>query len=87
MGQFPSQSQQSKYQTLGLRIIEKIFPEKVVAAGTGEPIEATHFQYEWIIFTSANGVSSLMRYVSDWIRNNNLESLEIGKAQNSYSLM
>ena len=62
-------------------IIEKIFAEKVVSAGTGELIEATHLQYEWIIFTSANGVSSFMRYVSDWIRNNNLESLEIEKAQ------
>ena len=63
------------------RIIEKTFPEKVVTGGTGEPIESTHFQYEWIIFTSANGVSSFMRYVADWIRNNNLESLEIEKAQ------
>lgn len=62
-------------------IIEKIFAEKVVTAGTGELIEATHLQYEWIIFTSANGVSSFMRYVADWIRNNNLESLEIEKAQ------
>ena len=62
-------------------IIEKIFAEKVVSAGTGELIEATHLQYEWIIFTSANGVSSFMRYVADWIRNNNLESLEIEKAQ------
>ena len=62
-------------------IIEKIFAEKVVTAGTGELIEATHLQYEWIIFTSANGVSSFMRYVADWIRNNNPESLEIEKAQ------
>ena len=62
-------------------IIEKIFAEKVVSAGTGELIEATHLQYEWIIFTSANGVSSFMRYVSDWIRNNNLKSLEIEKVQ------
>ena len=62
-------------------IIEKIFAEKVVSTGTGELIEATHLQYEWIIFTSANGVSSFMRYVADWIRNNNLESLEIEKAQ------
>ncbi len=62
-------------------IIEKIFAEKVVSAGTGELIEATHLQYEWIIFTSANGVSSFMRYVADWIRNNNLESREIEKAQ------
>ena len=62
-------------------IIEKIFAEKVVSAGTGELIEATHLQYEWIIFTSANGVSSFMRYVADWIRNNNLKSLEIEKAQ------
>ena len=61
-------------------IIEKIFAEKVVSAGTGELIEATHLQYEWIIFTSANGVSSFMRYVADWIRNNNLESLEIDVA-------